>query len=161
MTKTTDCGICGGNAIFTSEEHEVFVGRRSAVVLDEFYRCEQCEEELYEPGQAEEAMRRAATAIRANIGLLQPEEVKAIRESLDLSQADFERLLRVGPKTVVRWERGIVFQNQATDVLLRAIRDFQGFAEYLAEQAGVSVPERSRRQVAPQVACPRSQYQGL
>jgi transcriptional regulator with XRE-family HTH domain len=79
-------------------------------------------------------------AIRADLGLLMPKEIKAIRESLDLSQADFELLLGVGQKTVVRWEKGTVFQNRATDTLLRALRDVPGVAEYLGARTGVSVP---------------------
>lgn len=144
MTKT-ECGICGGDAVLTTAEREVFVGKRSAVVEDEFFRCLQCEEEFYEPGQMDAAMKKASNAIRADLGLLLPEEIESIRRSLDLSQADFEKLLGVGAKTVVRWEKGTVFQNQATDGLLRTLRDVPGVAEYLARRSGVAISVRARR----------------
>lgn len=136
----TECGICGGEAFLVSEEREVRVGKRSAVVEDRFFRCSACEEELYEPGQMDAVMLRASTVIREDLGLLMPEEIRALRESLELSQADFERLLRAGPKTVVRWERGTVFQNQATDALLRTLRDVTGVAEFLSARTGIPVP---------------------
>ena len=43
------------------------------------------------------------------------------------------------PKTVVRWEKGTVFQNAATDALLRLVRDLPGAAEYLAARRGVAL----------------------
>lgn len=56
-------------------------------------------------------LRRAADQIRDEEGLLGPHEIRAIRERYRLSQADFERLLGTGPKTVTRWERGTVVQT--------------------------------------------------
>ncbi len=138
--KNTECGICGGEATFVTEKREVHVGKRSAVVESEFFRCSGCGEELYEPGQMDAVLLKASSAIREELGLLMPEEIKAIRDSLDLTQSDFEQLLGVGEKTVVRWERGTVFQNSATDVLLRALRDVEGVAAYLGTRAGVSIP---------------------
>lgn len=115
------CHVCDGEVISVREVREYTIGRRSAVVEDEFMRCEACAEEYYAPGQMDAVQRRASAAIREQEGLLLPEEIRAIREDLGLSQADFERLLGVGPKTVVRWEKGTVFQNKATDALLRLV----------------------------------------
>jgi HTH-type transcriptional regulator / antitoxin MqsA len=141
--KTIECPICGGEASAVRLEREVHIGKRTAVVDDEFFRCAQCGEELYEPGQLDAVMLRASDAIRRDLGLLRPLEIKALRESLELSQAEFERLLGVGMKTVVRWEKGTVFQNQATDALLRAIREVDGVAEFLSERTGVALPVRT------------------
>lgn len=38
-----------------------------------------------------------------------------------LSQAEFERLLGTGPKTVVRWERSTVTQSSTADTLMRVL----------------------------------------
>lgn len=138
-----ECALCGGSAVLTTESREVRIGKRSAVVADEFYRCESCGEELYEPGQMDTVMRAASRAIREEMGLLMPEEIRGIRESLSLSQADFERLLGVGEKTVVRWEKGTVFQNKATDQLLRLLQEVEGAAEFLARESGVRSRARS------------------
>ena len=48
-------------------------------------------------------------------------EIRSLRESFDLSQARFEKLLGAGPDTVVRRDRGTVFQPAAADRLVRLL----------------------------------------
>lgn len=139
------CPICDATMTPVAEERDVSIGRRTALVRDEFLRCGACGEEIYLPGEMERTQMRAARAIRSREGLLQPEEIRALRERLGLSQASFEALLGVGPKTVVRWERGTVFQNAATDALLRVIDRFPDVAGFLAELHGVARPEGAKR----------------
>ena len=134
------CWMCDGVADLVTEEREVRIGSRTACVPEEFFRCRECGEEFYLPSQMDASQIRAADRIRAEDDLLEPAEIRAIRESLGLTQRKFEILLRVGPKTVVRWERGTVFQNRATDTLLRVIREFPEAARFLAERSGVSLP---------------------
>lgn len=86
---------------------------------------------MNDPGQLERLGREAAARIRASEGLLTSDQIRAIRERLALSQAAFEQLLDVGPKTVVRWERGTVFQNRSTDALIRAADAVPGVAPFL------------------------------
>ncbi|MHB1193485.1 MAG: type II toxin-antitoxin system MqsA family antitoxin [Longimicrobiales bacterium] len=133
------CPVCGGRLVPVSEVREIRIGQRTTVVPDAFSRCTGCGEELYAPGQMEAVQRRASAQIRKDEGLLLPREIREIRESLGLSQQAFERLLGVGPKTVVRWERGTVFQNRATDSLLRIIRAFPQAARFLAARHGIEV----------------------
>jgi hypothetical protein len=59
--------------------------------------------------------------LRVHEGLLSPAQITAIRETLGLSQADLEKALGIGPKTVVRWEKGTVRQSRAADRLLRIL----------------------------------------
>ena len=133
------CPVCDGPSVSVSIERNIRIGSRSAEVLDEFLRCTECDEEFYLPGQMDALQLRASARIREEEGLLQPREVRAIRQGLGLSQSDFERLLGVGPKTVVRWEKGTVFQNRATDALLRLVRDVPGSARLLSERSGVEL----------------------
>ena len=134
------CHICEGTADLITEVRPISIGRRSVRVPDEFLRCTDCGEEFYLPGQMDQTLRRASEAIRHEENLLLPEEIRVIREGLGLSQADFETLLGVGPKTVVRWEKGTVFQNRATDSLLRLIREDRENARLLARWHGVTLP---------------------
>lgn len=138
------CPICESAMEFVREERPVSIGKRSATVPDEFLRCTQCGEELYLPGQMEATQVRASRSIRQAEGLLQPEEIKGIRDDLGLSQSAFEQLIGVGPKTVVRWERGTVFQNSSTDVLLRVLRRFPEVARFLAARHAVELPRSAR-----------------
>jgi HTH-type transcriptional regulator / antitoxin MqsA len=88
----------------------------------------------------------ASEKIRDREGLLRSSEIHSIRSRLHLSQQQFEQLLGVGPKTVVRWEGGTVFQNRATDSLLRLIADVPDVVPYLARRNGVElVPASASR----------------
>ena len=133
------CAQCGKEMELVHEKDEFAIGSRRTTVDVERYRCESCDEVFYTPDQALQAQRAAATQMRAQEGLLAPEEIKQIRTQWSLSQSILERLLGVGPKTVVRWERGTVFQNSATDQLLRIIRDVPEAFAYLAEQRGLVI----------------------
>ena len=136
------CPVCGGFMDSVSEEREVSIGRRSARILDEFGRCAECGESLYAPGQLDATLRRASDAIRREEGLLSSASIREIREKLGLTQHEFEKLLGVGPKTVVRWEKGTVFQNRSTDSLLRVIDALPESARFLAQLHGVTLQDR-------------------
>jgi DNA-binding transcriptional regulator YiaG len=83
--------------------------------------------------------RRAAEIARQEEGLLAPAEIRALRESYRLSQEAFERLIKAGPKTVTRWERGAVCQNGTADTLMRLLRDEPAIAARLAAERGVEI----------------------
>jgi putative zinc finger/helix-turn-helix YgiT family protein len=140
---TIPCAVCGGEARLMSEEREVRIGRRAVMALDEFYRCGSCGEEFYLPGMMDAVLRRATARIRAEDGLLAPEQVKALRIRLGLTQPEFERLLGVGKNTCVRWERGTIPQSAATDSLLRLIDRFPENADFLGELHGVELRGRA------------------
>jgi len=125
------CPLCGGPITAFRGTTEVAIGTRRVTVCDAHERCETCGEGFYAPGQLERLEREAAATIRASEGLLTPDEIRAIRERLGLSQAAFEELLGVGAKTVVRWERGTVFQNRTTDTLIRAVDAVPGMVPFL------------------------------
>jgi HTH-type transcriptional regulator/antitoxin MqsA len=84
-------------------------------------------------------LRRASDAIRKEEGLLSSRAIRGIRAKLGLTQHEFEKLLGVGPKTVVRWEKGTVFQNRSTDSLLRVIDALPESARFLARLHGVRI----------------------
>lgn len=97
--------------------------------------CSQCGE-IYLPDSAShEVHMRAVDKIKRERGLLSCEEIRALRTSLGLSQAQFEKLIGAGPKTVVRWENGSVFQNKTADTLMRILRDYPTVAADLAHRA--------------------------
>jgi HTH-type transcriptional regulator/antitoxin MqsA len=135
------CPTCGGALSQMAEEKEVRIGKRVAFVLDEFFRCRACDEDFYAPGQLDLTLRRASDIIRKEEGLLTPAEIRGIRENMGLPQHAFEKLLGVGPKTVVRWEKGTVFQNGATDSLLRIVAAYPECALHLARLHEVVLPD--------------------
>lgn len=134
------CPICESRAAVVSENRELKLGRREVVVEHALYRCAKCGEAWYTPDQMDRVQRLAAEKVREDEGLLDPNEIREIRERFELSQADFETLLGFGPKTVGRWERGTVFQNQSSDTLLRVVREFPDVARFLASRRDIELP---------------------
>jgi HTH-type transcriptional regulator/antitoxin MqsA len=132
MTQTAQCHVCGESAALVSLPFEVTLGERVATVLAARMQCSSCGTEFFLPEQMDAAQRAAADEMRSQDGLLRPDEIKAIRAQYDLTQSQLEELLGVGAKTVVRWERGTVFQNRATDALLRLIGAVPEAAIHLA-----------------------------
>ncbi|HST62850.1 MAG TPA: type II toxin-antitoxin system MqsA family antitoxin [Longimicrobium sp.] len=151
------CGVCGGDATLVQESRPFPVGSRTVIIDDEFIRCARCGEEYYEGEMADRPFRRAAAVIRAEDGLLGPDEIVAIRAKYGLSQAALEQLIGAGEKTVVRWEKGTVAQNKTADTLLRVLGDHPEVVARLAEERGVAVrkarratrPRASAKKVAP------------
>lgn len=118
------CALCGGTLHSSHDPVSVEVrGETVSVAGVAHLRCNQCGEEYLDPAGIRTLQREAARQVRAERGLLQPEEITAIREALGLSKASFERLLGVGEKTAIRWEKGTVFQSATADLLMRLIRD--------------------------------------
>lgn len=138
------CEICGNPLRLIREREEMAIGHRRAVVEVESLRCDSCDESFYTPEQALVAQRAAAAELRRQEGLLTPEEIRATRERFALTQSEMERLLGVGSKTVVRWERGTVFQNRSTDQLLRVLGAVPEAFRFLAMAHGLLPKDEPR-----------------
>lgn len=117
------CAECGG-VVVPSTASLPFAVRGETVRVDgiEHGLCTECGEVCLSLEAAEALQAKAIRASKAAKGLLSPEEIRELRCSLSLSQAAFEDLLGVGAKTVVRWEKGTVFQSAAADRMMRLIR---------------------------------------
>jgi HTH-type transcriptional regulator/antitoxin MqsA len=140
--ETVNCYLCEGPAVLVEEPRTSKWGDRSVTYLDRFYRCERCGETFYEGEMAAESFRRMASVIRAEDGLLAPDEIVSLRKKYGLSQADLERLIGAGQKTVVRWERGTVCQNKTADTLLRVLLEHPQVVAQLRKQNGLQKPAR-------------------
>lgn len=138
------CPICGHEIVSRESDREVRIGKRSVLLRATLPTCSSCGEVFLSPLEAEALQTRAADTIRNQEGLLLPEEIRDIRMNLGLKQTQLERLIGAGPKTVVRWERGTVFQNGATDNLLRVLRNCPQAVHFLAQRSGVSVTPFTR-----------------
>jgi HTH-type transcriptional regulator/antitoxin MqsA len=138
------CYLCGGDSPRVREVRAVPIGTRTAVIEDDFYRCPTCDEIVYLGGMMDTSLRRAAAVVRAEDGLLAPDDIIALREKYGLSQAALERLIGAGEKTVVRWERGTVAQNKTADTLLRVLTDYPDVVAHLAGERGVELRKRKR-----------------
>ncbi len=98
-------------------------------------RCPACDEVLLVYESAKALQERGVDLYRQAHGLLGAEEIRALRQRLGLTQAQFAALLHLGLNTVSRWESGRNVQSGAMDLLLKIIRDVPGTLGYLKQQA--------------------------
>jgi HTH-type transcriptional regulator/antitoxin MqsA len=153
------CGRrCEGEYREVVEPQTFRVRGRQVTVPVALLRCDACGDVLYSPEQVERAQDQVYAEIRRRENLLSPAEIAAIRRGLGLKQDEFERLLGLGSKTVVRWESGRVFPSKAADALMRLVREDRENAVRLAEWNGVPLhrpppmprtPGRRSRRIVP------------
>lgn len=118
------CIECGHELRLTREPlTETYRGETFTVEGIERLACDECGE--YEIGIKEAGMLSEAIteAYAKRHGLLAPTEIKKIRKSLKMTQAQFEKLLGVTKPTVSRWENGASQPTTTACQLMRAIRD--------------------------------------
>jgi DNA-binding transcriptional regulator YiaG len=65
------------------------------------------------------------------MGVLIPEQIKALRERLGLRQKDISELLQIGAKTWSRWENERERPSRSMNILLRALNDGRLDVPYL------------------------------
>lgn len=103
-------------------------------------QCENCGK--YTVGNVGDAQIDAA--LRAHLKLMAPEEIRARRKHLDLTQEAMAQALGCASETISRWESGTVVQSPAYDRWMRAyfalpvLRAF--FAGLASPSAGINIP---------------------
>jgi putative zinc finger/helix-turn-helix YgiT family protein len=153
--ETVHCYLCDVPASLVEESRTSKWGDRPVTYVDRFYRCDRCGETFYIGGMMNDSLRRMAAVIRAEDGLLAPDEIVELRRKYGLTQAQLERLIGAGAKTVVRWEKGTVAQNKTADTLLRVLRDHPAVVKQLSKQNGLTAKAprprsaRARKKTAP------------
>lgn len=120
---TVSCAVCDSEKVkkvrreFSAKYNQMPISVPGA----EMYECASCGERFFTADQAKKVSLAVKRQARADAGLLSPEEIVAIRQKLELSQSELERLFGLGSKVVTRWETGRVVQNKAADVALRLL----------------------------------------
>jgi HTH-type transcriptional regulator/antitoxin MqsA len=79
--------------------------------------CEACGESFSGP----KAARIRHEAIGRALGLLPPQDIRAIRERLGQSHEHFAKLLGVGVDRLTQWEDGTLWQDRTADRLMRLL----------------------------------------
>jgi len=77
--------------------------------------CRKCGEQLFTVSTDEPII----AALRAQIGLLTPEEILKRRHQLEMTQEEMADQLGIAKETISRWETGGMIQSRAMDNLLR------------------------------------------
>lgn len=131
------CPICRSAEVEVESQRiaEIEKGRPTSF-WEEFSRCTKCGETFYTREQSLASSQAHAAAVRKANNLLSPDEIRAARLSLNLTQERFEEALGVGKKTVVRWERGTVAPSPGANGLLWVAAHYPGvFLKYAQEHS--------------------------
>ena len=137
--------MCGQGIVqLSTGSYPVFIRNRSYLLSGvDAVRCDECGEVFATPEEAKVLNRQACDTIRQEKHLLSPEAIRTFREEYGLSQADLEAILHVAPKSVVRWERGTVFQSPSTDAFIRHLMAHPG--EMIRGSAAVCLSVKTKR----------------
>lgn len=92
--------------------------------------CGICGEDIWDETLDARNLLDAYDEYRRRHGLLQPSEIRAIREKYKLSQVAFARVLGLGDKTIARYENGSI-ADSALNNLIELIQQPTNFKELL------------------------------
>lgn len=134
---TIECPACHKCSIDTTYiDHKFIYGvGKNAVELScsiPVQRCSQCGFEFTD-WRAEET--RDFT-VRQYLGVLTADQIRALRESYELSRREFGELTKIGEASLARWENGEIIQNSGYDqflYLLNFPENMQRLRERLAK----------------------------
>ena len=138
------CGSCDEKEVYrTPSAYKTTIkyeGRPYDVELPdlELPKCRKCGEVVFDNHAGHQINR----VLRQQLGLLQPDQIRAGRNELGLSQRDFAAHLGVAEESVSRWETGALIQSRVVDRQIRLFFEFPSVREALIElQQGVSFGE--------------------
>ncbi|MDP2286694.1 MAG: type II toxin-antitoxin system MqsA family antitoxin [Pseudohongiella sp.] len=133
------CGICGNGHLDSRVKKHVVEYRATQNLLEvEYSICDGCGSEQAAGNQLRNNKRAMIRLKKSVDGLLTGKEVRAIRERLNLSQADAARVFGGGPVAFSKYESDDVTQSEAMDKMIRLAGDLPTAFEYLVRQAGIT-----------------------
>ena len=108
----------------------------------ELPKCRKCGEVVFDNHAGQQINR----VLRQQLGLLQPDQIRAGRNELGLSQREFAGQLGVAEESVSRWETGALIQSQVVDRQIRIFFEFPEVRGALGElERGHSFGEAVKR----------------
>lgn len=84
--------------------------------------CQTCGATVFSPDVDDDSLKQFYREYRKRAGLLQPEEIRAIRGEYGMSQETFAKVLGMGAKTIARYENGSL-QDEAQNNLILLMQD--------------------------------------
>jgi len=140
------CPVCEveRDLIYGAIDEVLKVRGENIEVTSKIYYCPEGVHYFYGVTDEEEKFQIAYREYRKRKGLLQPEEIKKIREQYGLSQKSFARFLDWGDITIHRYESGAIQDTVHNDFLL-LIKDFDNFKKYFDTKKNFIEPEIARK----------------
>lgn len=135
MEKFMYCLKCGEEReIEIKQEVESYpVKNENIEVSAQVTYCKHCGEQIWNEELDDNNLKEAYKIYRVKHGLLQPEDIKRIREKYQLTQTTFAKILGFGEKTIARYETGNI-QDAAQNNLME-LADFPNVFEHLLNKS--------------------------
>jgi HTH-type transcriptional regulator/antitoxin MqsA len=133
------CPVCEQGALSPQVYSDDFQHAGKSLRVDglERYLCDVCGADPILTDQIRRNQVRVCDAKRQTDGYLTSDEIRELRERLQLSQPEAAILFGGGPNAFSKYERGEVIQSLAMDRLLRCTLAFPCMVGYLRALAGL------------------------
>ncbi len=116
------------------EEKELYPVKNEPIeVMAKITYCKHCGEQIWNEELDEINLQQAYRQYRTLHQLLQPEEIKHIRERYNITQTTFAKILGFGEKTIARYETGSI-QDTAQNILME-LAGFPDVFEHLLKRS--------------------------
>jgi len=143
---STVCPSCGGRNVdeqWKTDDFQYGDGEKAVSLAVRVPVCHCLDCELQFTDSRSEQLRHARVC--KHLGILDPEEVRAIRERYRMSQQEFAQISGVGRASLNRWETGALTQNASSDNLLYllAFPDNLGRLESRTREGDITCKPRS------------------
>ena len=134
------CPECGEEReIELREERESYpVKNEPTEIMAQVTYCKHCEEQIWNEELDDNNLKEAYKQYRIKHGLLQPEDIKSIREKYKLTQTAFAKILGFGEKTIARYETGSI-QDSAQNNLME-LANYPDVFELLLKKSVTFIP---------------------
>ena len=121
MNHLRACPVCGGTLV--EETRKVrFTYKDRILDLDQAGQfCVRCSEGFLSPTESRANDNAIRTFHNKVDGLLAPQEIRAIRKRLNLTQAEAAIVFGGGPMAFSKYERGETTHSRALDIVLRLL----------------------------------------
>jgi putative zinc finger/helix-turn-helix YgiT family protein len=143
MTKDI-CWNCGKETelSYIQNDETVSVRGDAIIVPVKYFKCHECGAEYEDPRSSYDPLVLAYKKYRESHGMMQPEEIRGLRQRYGLTQKELSKLLGWGEVTLSRYENGAL-QDDSHDVMLKMIKDPHNLLERII-QKGDYLAEKKR-----------------
>jgi len=121
--KQNICPVCGKGTLSEELLEERFEYKGQSISIPNYlvFRCNACHEAIVDKGTLKSSAKLLKNFKCKVEGLLTGDQIKEIREKLDLTQEQMSEILGGGLKSFARYESGHICQSRAMDNLLRIL----------------------------------------
>lgn len=102
-------------------EKEIYPVKNDPIeIISEVTYCKRCDEQIWNKDLDTKNLEKAYEKYRKKHNLLQPKDIKRIREKYSLSQVSFAKILGLGEKTITRYENGSIQDVSQNNLIMLA-----------------------------------------